>query len=58
MNARERKLRALAAAVADYEGEFGRITAEEITMQHRADQLSATVLSRKESNDGQSETKS
>lgn len=41
---RDRKLALLAAAVADYEDEFGEITAEEITRQQRADREDARVL--------------
>ena len=41
---RDRKLALLAAAVADYEKEFGEITAEEIVAQRRADRQSATVV--------------
>lgn len=41
---RDRKLALLAAAVADYEKEFGDITAEEIAAQRRADRESATVV--------------
>ncbi len=41
---RDRKLALLAAAVADYEKEFGEITTEEIVAQQRADRRSATVV--------------
>jgi Arc/MetJ-type ribon-helix-helix transcriptional regulator len=41
---RDRKLALLAAAVADYENEFGEISAEEITAQRRADRQDATVV--------------
>src|SRR5438034_1302346 len=41
---RDRKLALLAAAVADYETEFGEITAEEIAVQRRADRRVATVV--------------
>jgi hypothetical protein len=41
---RDRKLALLAAAVADYEQEFGEITAEEIATQRRADRRDATVV--------------
>lgn len=41
---RDRKLALLAAAVADYEQEFGAITAEEIAKQRRADREDATVV--------------
>jgi hypothetical protein len=41
---RDRKLALLAAAVADYEDEFGEITEEEITRQRRADRENARVV--------------
>lgn len=41
---RDRKLALLAVAVADYEKEFGEITAEEIVAQRRADRQGATVV--------------
>lgn len=41
---RDRKLALLAAAVADYENEFGEISAEEIAAQRRADRQDATVV--------------
>lgn len=41
---RDRKLALLAAAVADYEREFGEISAEEIATQRRADRQDATVV--------------
>ncbi len=41
---RDRKLTLLAAAVADYEKEFGDITDEEIAAQRRTDRESATVV--------------
>jgi len=41
---RDRTLALLAAAVADYEDEFGEITAEEILAQQRADREDATVV--------------
>ena len=41
---RDRKLALLAAAVADYEHEFGEITAEEIHAQERADREDAVVV--------------
>jgi hypothetical protein len=41
---RDRKLALLAAAVADYEKEFGEITTEEIAAQQRTDRGSATVV--------------
>jgi len=41
---RDRKLALLAAAVTDYEQEFGEISAEEIVTQRRADRRDATVV--------------
>ncbi|MFN0089633.1 MAG: hypothetical protein ACKVWR_05085 [Acidimicrobiales bacterium] len=41
---RDRKLALLAAAVADYEREFGEITTEEIAGQRREDHETATVV--------------
>jgi glycerol dehydrogenase-like iron-containing ADH family enzyme len=41
---RDRKLALLAAAVADYEDEFGEITDEEIARQQRADREDARVV--------------
>ncbi len=41
---RDRKLALLAAAVADYEQEFGEISDEEIVTQRRADRRDATVV--------------
>ena len=41
---RDRKLALLAAAVADYEDEFGEITEEEITRQRRTDRENARVV--------------
>ncbi len=41
---RDRKLALLAAAVADYEKEFGEISAEEIAKQRRADRQDARVV--------------
>jgi glycerol dehydrogenase-like iron-containing ADH family enzyme len=41
---RDHKLALLAAAVADYEQEFGEITAEEIATQRRVDRERATVV--------------
>lgn len=41
---RDRKLALLAAAIADYEAEFGEITAAEIVAQQRADRAQATVV--------------
>jgi Arc/MetJ-type ribon-helix-helix transcriptional regulator len=41
---RDRKLALLAAAVADYEQEFGEISPEEIVAQRRADRRDATVV--------------
>src|SRR5262245_8801078 len=42
--AKERRLRALGAAIATYESEFGVITAEELLAQERADRQSARVV--------------
>lgn len=41
---RDHKLRLLAAAVADFEGEFGEITPDEIAKQQRADRRAATIV--------------
>ena len=41
---RDRKLALLAAAVADYEQEFGEISDEDIVTQRRADRRDATVV--------------
>ncbi len=41
---RDRKLQYLSAAIADYEAEFGEITAEEISAQRRADREAAVVV--------------
>ena len=41
---RDEKLALLAAAVADYEQEFGEISPEEIVTQRRADRRDATVV--------------
>lgn len=41
---RDRQLALLAAAVADYEHEFGEISDEEIVTQRRADRRDATVV--------------
>lgn len=41
---RDRKLALLAAAVADYEKEFGEISAEEVARQRRADRQDASVV--------------
>ncbi|MFP5580176.1 MAG: hypothetical protein ACLGIZ_18350 [Acidimicrobiia bacterium] len=41
---RDRKLHLLRAAVAEYEQEFGEITAEEVAAQRRSDRHDATVL--------------
>ncbi|MGI8793432.1 MAG: hypothetical protein ACR2H3_09675 [Acidimicrobiales bacterium] len=41
---RDRKLALLAAAVANYENEFGEISADEIATQRRADRQDATVV--------------
>ncbi len=42
--AKERRLRALADAVALYEDEFGEITAAELALQSRMDRKNATVV--------------
>ena len=42
--ARDRKLEALAEAIAEYEAEFGEITAEEISGQRRVDRETAVVV--------------
>ncbi len=42
--AQDKKLRALASAVADYESEFGEITDEELASQRRADREAAVVV--------------
>ncbi len=41
---RDRKLRLLAAAVADFESEFGEITVQEIAAQQRLDRERSTVV--------------
>jgi len=41
---RDRRLTFLAAAVADFEAEFGEITADEIAAQQRADRRDAVVV--------------
>jgi len=41
---RDRKLRSLGSAIADFEDEFGEITAEEIALQQRLDRERATVV--------------
>jgi hypothetical protein len=41
---RDRKLQSLSAAIADYEAEFGNITAEEIVAQRRVDREAAVVV--------------
>jgi len=41
---RDRKLAHLGAAIADYEAEFGEITAEELVAQGRADREDAVVV--------------
>ena len=41
---RERKLQALAAAIADFETDFGEITSEEIAAQRHADREAAVVV--------------
>jgi hypothetical protein len=40
----DRKLSLLAAAVADFESEFGEITAEEIAARRRTDRRGATIV--------------
>lgn len=42
--AKEQRLRAMADAVAQYEAEFGVITAEELVAQQRADRAAAVVV--------------
>ena len=42
--AKDRRLRALAAAVAGYEAKFGEMTAAEIAAQERADRAGARVI--------------
>jgi hypothetical protein len=42
--AKDRRLRALAAAVSAYEAEFGVMTDEELTTQQRADRTAARVV--------------
>lgn len=42
--ARDKKLNLLAAAIADFESEFGEITADEIAAQRRIDRGNATVV--------------
>jgi hypothetical protein len=42
--AKERRLRAMAEAVAAYEAEFGAISAEELTAQARVDRQAAVVV--------------
>lgn len=44
---RDRKLALLAAAVANYENEFGEISTEEIMAQRRVDRQDATVVRRR-----------
>jgi hypothetical protein len=41
---KDRRLEALAAAVSDYEAEFGRITDEEVALQLRLDRERAVVV--------------
>lgn len=41
---RDQQLSLLATAIADFEDEFGEITAEEIAVQRRADRQAATVV--------------
>jgi hypothetical protein len=42
--ARDRRLQALADAIADYEAQYGRITDEEMAAQRRSDQETAVVV--------------
>jgi metal-responsive CopG/Arc/MetJ family transcriptional regulator len=42
--AKERRLTAMANAVAAYEAKFGEISADELTTQHRSDRQSAIVI--------------
>ena len=42
--ARDRRLRALSHAVADFEAEFGEITPDEIAAQERADREAAVIV--------------
>ncbi|SRR5258707_1381567 len=42
--AKERRLKAMAEAVAGYEAKFGEISAEELTAQGRSDRQSAVVI--------------
>jgi hypothetical protein len=48
---RDEKLEHLRAAIADYEAEFGEITAEEIAAQRRADREDAVVVRRRRSSE-------
>jgi hypothetical protein len=41
---RDQRLEALSAAIADYEAEFGEITAEELAVQRRLDRQEAVVV--------------
>ena len=41
---RDQRLEALSAAIADYEAEFGEITAEEMAVQRRRDRQEAVVV--------------
>lgn len=41
---RDQKLSLLAAAITDFENEFGEINAEEIALQRRADRSQATIV--------------
>ncbi len=50
--ARDRKLQLLAAAIEDYEAEFGEITGEEIAAQVRADRESAVVVRGRRAGEG------
>lgn len=49
---RDRKLELLAAAIADFEAEFGEIAAHEIEAQQRADRGNATVVRGRRSTTG------
>ncbi|MDQ1392050.1 MAG: hypothetical protein QOF30_1027 [Acidimicrobiaceae bacterium] len=49
---RDQKLEGLRAAIADYEAEFGEITAAEIATQRRADREDAVVVRGRRSSSG------
>lgn len=51
--ARDRRLKSLADAIADYEAEFGEITAEEISAQRRSDRETAAVVRGRRANTGE-----